>query len=108
LKTDVTSDFSVTAITTLALLHISSSAVGSTTQWSPICRCQYTITFTHLSAYKRTPTARSYVSMSLAHTNTSTIYKLMPNEKLYPKILQQALTFPIHLASSPTPLLHSM
>lgn len=38
LKTDVTSDFSVTAITTLALLHISSSAVGSTTQWSPICR----------------------------------------------------------------------
>jgi hypothetical protein len=32
LKTDVTSDFSVTAITTLALLHISSSAVGSTTQ----------------------------------------------------------------------------
>jgi hypothetical protein len=66
LKTDVTSDFSVTAITTLALLHISSSAVGSTTQWSPICRSQNTITFSHPAAYKHTPTAHSYVSMSLA------------------------------------------
>jgi hypothetical protein len=29
------------AITKLAWLHASSSAVGSTTQWSPICRCYH-------------------------------------------------------------------
>lgn len=35
----------------------------------------HTITFDHPSAYKRNPTASGYVSMSLSHNNTSTVYK---------------------------------
>ena len=34
----------------------------------------HTITFAHPSAYKHNPTASSYISISLSHNNTSTVW----------------------------------
>jgi hypothetical protein len=92
LKTDVTSDFSVMAITTLALLHVSSSAVGSTTQCSPICRYYHTIILFGLQV-----TSVSVPHTCLKETHCSYIRLTVHAEKkTNPGTVQQVLILTYH------------
>lgn len=86
------------AITTLALLHVSSSAVGSTTQWSPICRCYHVTILLGLQV-----TSISVPRTLLKETYYSYIRLTVDaHKKTNPGTVEQVLIphFPFHFTST--------